>query len=97
MLRKLSACLLLSLVASASGCAICCSPFDEAYSGYGGRWQRDDMYHGRVGSAFAPAGGPVLMSDEDDGTLSQPESVERYDEGESPDVMDSVNEYELET
>ncbi len=40
-----------------SGCATCCSPYDEAYGYTGGRWPRTDLCHGRVGSAFAPAGG----------------------------------------
>lgn len=39
-----------------SGCAMCCSPYDEAYGFTGGRWPRADLCHGRVGSAFAPAG-----------------------------------------
>ncbi len=48
---------LLALVALlASGCAMCCSPYDEAYGYSGGRWQRTDLCSGRVGSAFAPAG-----------------------------------------
>lgn len=41
--------------ASAAGCAMCCAPYDDAYNAYGGRWQRGDMYQGRVGSAFHPA------------------------------------------
>lgn len=48
---------LLAIVALwGSGCAMCCSPYDEAYGYTGGRWQRTDLCHGRVGSAFAPAG-----------------------------------------
>jgi hypothetical protein len=52
------------LVASASlsmGCAACCSPYDYAYGYQGGAWQRDDLCHGRVGSAFTPAGSKVLV------------------------------------
>jgi hypothetical protein len=44
---------------AASGCSICCTPFDPAYPTYGGKWERTDRYFGRVGSAFAPAGAPV--------------------------------------
>lgn len=59
-MRPLSQLLLLITLASlSSGCAMCCSPFDNAYGYTGGRWQRDDLCHGRVGSAFAPAGGPT--------------------------------------
>lgn len=39
-------------LAAASGCSICASPDDEAYPAYGGIVQRQDPYHGRVGSAF---------------------------------------------
>jgi hypothetical protein len=35
---------------------MCCAPFDDAYPGYGGKWQRTDRFHGRVGSSFDPAG-----------------------------------------
>jgi hypothetical protein len=45
----------LSLAASA-GCSVCYTPFDYAYPTYGGKWQRTDRFHGRVGSAFEPAG-----------------------------------------
>jgi hypothetical protein len=40
----------------ASGCAICCAPYDYHYPTVGGRWVRDNPTHGRVGSAFEPAG-----------------------------------------
>jgi hypothetical protein len=39
-----------------SGCAMCCAPYDDHYPYVGGRWVRDNPVHGRVGSAFAPAG-----------------------------------------
>ncbi len=55
MTRAFFALLLLAALSSTSGCAICCTPYDYAYPAYGGRWQRADMYHGRVGSAFEPA------------------------------------------
>lgn len=46
----------LGLVAS-SGCTLCCTPYDDARSYYGGKWQDVDPYHGRLGSIFDPAGG----------------------------------------
>jgi hypothetical protein len=55
MTRAIFALLLLALLSLTSGCAICCTPYDYAYPAYGGKWQRADMYHGRVGSAFEPA------------------------------------------
>jgi hypothetical protein len=48
-------CGVLALMA-APGCSVCCTPFDDAYPGYGGKWERTDRFHGRVGSAFHPAG-----------------------------------------
>jgi hypothetical protein len=59
----------LLIAACSSGCSLCCTPYDDAYPAYGGKWQREDRYHGRVGSAFEPAGGMVtgesaLMTDE---------------------------------
>ena len=42
-----------------SGCAICASPYDDTYSAFGGRWQRDVDNHGRVASVFTEAGFPV--------------------------------------
>lgn len=48
-------CFLLSLATAASGCSMCASPYDYAYPAYGGKWERADRFHGRVGSAFSPA------------------------------------------
>ena len=32
---------------------MCCGTYDEAYGGHGGKWQRSDLFHGRVGSPFS--------------------------------------------
>jgi len=53
---RASSLLFLALLAACSGCAMCTSCDDEAYSGYGGKWQRSDMTYGRVGSAFTETG-----------------------------------------
>jgi hypothetical protein len=50
---------LVSLTSLASGCAMCCAPFDCDYPYLGGRWVRHNPSSGRVGSAFDEAGGPV--------------------------------------
>lgn len=82
MFKSTAFCLLVTLSAFTSGCAICCSPFDEAYSAYGGSWERHDMYHGRVGSAFAPAGGPVMIQEGEEITRPVTETDdEPVDEG----------------
>ncbi len=60
-MRRLFSLSLLIVSASLSmGCAMCCSPYDYAYSHTGGAWQRDDLCNGRVGSVFAPAGSRVI-------------------------------------
>ena len=51
---------LLGFVCSTMGCAMCSNPYDCFYGAYGGTIQREDMTHGRVGSAFSPAGSRVL-------------------------------------
>ena len=57
---------LLAIVATlclASGCSMCCHPYDGAYLYQGGSWQRNDPVYGRVGSAFTPeVGSPVAVS-----------------------------------
>ncbi|MEQ8784687.1 MAG: hypothetical protein RIC55_00235 [Pirellulaceae bacterium] len=56
-----------------SGCATCQNCDDYSYPAFGGVWQRSDPTHGRVGSAFAPAGGvvesSVMPGDEIEGEL----------------------------
>ena len=48
--------LMFVLLVASSGCAMCTSCEDDTYAAYGGKWQRADMTHGRVGSAFTEAG-----------------------------------------
>ncbi|WP_254509052.1 hypothetical protein [Anatilimnocola floriformis] len=45
-----------TLFASASGCRICCAPYDYHFGYTGGAWVRDNPTTGRVGSVFEPAG-----------------------------------------
>lgn len=47
------------LVALCGGCSMCQQCELDTYSASGGRWQRTDRDHGRVGSLFAPAGALV--------------------------------------
>lgn len=50
------------LTAMFSGCAMCCTPYDDHYLYQGGKWQRTVPNSGRVGSAFDPAGDMVTTS-----------------------------------
>jgi hypothetical protein len=43
----------------ASGCTLCCAPFDCDYPYCGGKWVRTNPSSGRVGSLFDEAGAPV--------------------------------------
>jgi hypothetical protein len=44
------------VMATSAGCAMCDSSQDGAYGAFGGRWQRTDPFCGRVGSVIDPAG-----------------------------------------
>ena len=71
MLRLLGLLSLVGSISLASGCAMCCHPFDCHYQYQGGRWVRDIPDRGRVGSAFDEAGHRV-----DDGTALAPAEAE---------------------
>ena len=52
--RLLLATLLICLSAILqTGCAMCCGTYDYAYAGHGGKYQRSDLVHGRIGSPFS--------------------------------------------
>lgn len=50
------------MLAGLTGCAMCDNSHDSSYTAVGGKWQRDNPYSGRVGSAFDPAGMQVTDS-----------------------------------
>jgi hypothetical protein len=56
MTRLLGTTILAGLCAVASGCAMCCAPYDCDYPTVAGTWVRTNPSGGRVGSAFDPAG-----------------------------------------
>ena len=45
--------LLLLATLSATGCSLCCSPYNDDYLTFGSRTPRLDMKHGRVGSILS--------------------------------------------
>jgi hypothetical protein len=59
MSRLLALSLLAGLLASSTGCAMCCAPSDYNYPAFTGRWVRNNPATGRVGSAFDEAGSPA--------------------------------------
>ncbi|QEF99945.1 hypothetical protein Mal15_40120 [Stieleria maiorica] len=48
--------LLCCVVTTSTGCRLCCDREDQAYSAYGGIWERTQRNSGRVGSLFDPGG-----------------------------------------
>jgi hypothetical protein len=77
---------------------MCSTCGDDTYAAYGGKWERVDMTHGRVGSAFTPVGfdvGPIddevisapYVIDGDIEDIEEPEFFEETDELEETDVM----------
>lgn len=72
MKRFLTALLICSPLATLAGCAMCCSPFDYSYPTFGGKWQRTDREHGRVGSVFTPHAGVKV----EEGVVGEGEIVE---------------------
>ena len=96
--------LLLSICVNATGCAICCSPFNADYLTLGGKHERLDPTHGRVGSALSEGylghSSEVYYVD-DFGTVVEPEYLESYgtpmeilpeiiDESAAPDRIDAI-------
>jgi len=65
---------------------MCCSPFDHSYPTYGGKWQRTDREHGRVGSVFTPHAGVKV----EEGEAIEGEAFEEITEGEI------IEQYEIE-
>ena len=62
---RLSVGLVCTLTVFATGCAICCGPYDYHYPTFGGSVQRADPTWGRVGSIYSdpgPFGGPAADS-----------------------------------
>ena len=87
MFRTIRLLLLIGLLPLWAGCAMCSSCDDYSYGAFGGRWQRDDYVHGRVGSVFEPAGSFVVtdqaVSDEpvaDEPAADEPTVAEMTDE-----------------
>lgn len=78
--------LLLSVTCTLSGCALCCSPYDEDYMSVGGKHQRTDMVRGRMGSVLSdPSLRPQYVGPQE---YSQTE-VETYDS----EVVEDDTEY----
>lgn len=79
------------VLAGTTGCAMCDNAQDGTYAAFGGKWQRDNLYSGRVASLFDPADGQVIeqqVSGQDAPTEadSVPEGMEQTEESAEPVV-----------
>ena len=57
---------------SSTGCSICCGPFDYDYPDFGGKHERQDRRHGRVGSIFSDPLAPRAAGASADSNLQAP-------------------------
>ena len=78
MKRKVRLVIYLCVVALLSGCAMCDNCWDDAYNTYGGAMDRQDRFHGRVGSVLSD---PTLQMAEPGGMSEEPTEADLYPEG----------------
>jgi hypothetical protein len=78
MKRKLRFLFCLCVVAVLSGCAMCNNCWDDAYNTYGGALDRQDRFHGRVGSVLSD---PTLQMAEPGETSEAPTEADLYPDG----------------
>lgn len=76
--RKLRFLLCLGVVAVLNGCAMCDNGWDDAYNGYGGAVERQDRFHGRVGSILSD---PTLQMSEPAPMSDAAAEADLYPEG----------------
>ncbi len=67
-MKRLMSLLALSLISTNVACTLCSDCDDYSYGAIGGRWERTNLTHGRVGTAFTLDGSVVS---EEESTQSQ--------------------------
>lgn len=69
---------LLLATLSATGCSLCCSPYNDDYLTYGSRTPRLDMKNGRVGSILSDpqVSGQTYTSESSDGVANEVDEEE---------------------
>jgi hypothetical protein len=90
MKRKLRFLLCLGIVAVLSGCAMCENCWDDAYNAYGGALDRQDRFHGRVGSVLSD---PMTQVEVQDATGKTPTEADLYPPGltAGPALEEAIN------
>jgi hypothetical protein len=89
-MRRLLASVFVLSCLLASGCAMCCAPFDWDYPYVGGSWVRHNPSSGRVGSKFDEAGGPAGVTATGEPTPAQPPSVPADSSSPTPAMRSAV-------
>jgi hypothetical protein len=93
-------CMIIVLLAFASGCSMCCGPFDYDYPTFGGKHQRADRSYGRVGSALSDPGRTLFGPSADSNLTPPPEptSSEPDDDDDDDTIdLDSLDEPDLDS
>jgi hypothetical protein len=71
--NRFAAAVFAGVLLASTGCTMCSQPpEDYAYGAYGGIIDRADRFHGRVGSAFAPAEAGAAHAMEQPGLYAPP-------------------------
>jgi hypothetical protein len=89
MKRQLRILLCFCVVAVLSGCAMSDNCWDDAYNTYGGAFERQDRFHGRVGSVLSD---PMMQAVEPGGMRDTPTQADLYPDGlgEGPSLDDAT-------
>ncbi len=69
-----AACVALIVCCGLTGCSMCCGPYDFHYPTFGGKHQRVDPAHGRVGSVFSDPN--VMIGPSSDSNLEPHPAIE---------------------
>lgn len=78
-----------------TGCSMCCGPFDYDYPDFGGKHQRQDRRHGRVGSILSDPLAPRAGGASADSNLLAPpplKSLEPTEAEYEPDLDDDMED-----
>ncbi len=92
-LRRIAALVLVSGCFYTTGCSLCAPGYLCDYAGVGGKWQRTDPEHGRVGSILSDPNSVVSASATSDSAVVS----EAYNYGEGVGIGESIVEPEVVT
>ena len=91
------ACVAVIVCGGLTGCSSCCGPYDYHYPTFGGKHQRVDPTHGRLGSVFSDPNVPLGPSS--DSNLAPHPTVESpsvpADDDDDDDIDDDLEELDL--